>query len=197
MPYIDPESRFELTPGGPENDHRQPENPGELNFRLTDIVDDYMADGGELSYHVVNEVVGVLECMKLELYRRVAAPYEDKKCKQNGDVYTTASVSTVVTEDEFWARLNRMIAKAVTDATQVTCRWCQGAIHTFAVRGEPVWRHGNGYLSCGEPGDKHTAEPFIPTAAVATTVYPAAGPVREHTQRVWRGAPTWTPMRTS
>jgi len=31
--------------------------------------------------------VGVLECAKMELYRRVAAPYEDKKKEENGDVY--------------------------------------------------------------------------------------------------------------
>jgi hypothetical protein len=24
----------------------------------------------------------------MELYRRIAAPYEDKKCEENGDVYS-------------------------------------------------------------------------------------------------------------
>ena len=28
-----------------------------------------------------------LECAKLELYRRLAAPYEDEKRKETGDVY--------------------------------------------------------------------------------------------------------------
>jgi len=32
--------------------------------------------------------VGVLECAKLELYRRIAAPYEDEKIVETGDVYT-------------------------------------------------------------------------------------------------------------
>ena len=32
-------------------------------------------------------LIGVLECAKLELYRRVAAPYEDDKIDENGDVY--------------------------------------------------------------------------------------------------------------
>jgi hypothetical protein len=36
----------------------------------------------------VNEAIGVLECAKLELYRRVAAPYEDEKIAESGDVYT-------------------------------------------------------------------------------------------------------------
>jgi hypothetical protein len=33
------------------------------------------------------EAVGAIECCKLEFYRRVAAPYEDRKIKTNGDVY--------------------------------------------------------------------------------------------------------------
>jgi len=28
-----------------------------------------------------------LECSKMELYRRIAAPYEDDKSRLNGDVY--------------------------------------------------------------------------------------------------------------
>jgi hypothetical protein len=38
------------------------------------------------SYAKINEAVGVLECAKLELYRRLAGPYEDGKIAQNGDV---------------------------------------------------------------------------------------------------------------
>ena len=30
-----------------------------------------------------------MECAKLELYRRVAAPYEDLKISEAGDVYQT------------------------------------------------------------------------------------------------------------
>jgi len=30
---------------------------------------------------------GVLENVKQEMYRRLAAPYEDKKAEENGDVY--------------------------------------------------------------------------------------------------------------
>jgi hypothetical protein len=57
-----------------------------LNYVLTDLVTDYL-DQRTPSYAVFNEVIGVLECMKLELYRRILAPYEDEKCKENGDVY--------------------------------------------------------------------------------------------------------------
>jgi hypothetical protein len=44
-------------------------------------------DNVNKSYFSYNEVVGVLECVKLEMYRRLVAPYEDRKCKENGDVY--------------------------------------------------------------------------------------------------------------
>ena len=59
---------------------------GELNYLLTLMVTDYIERMGK-NYATLNEVVGVLECAKLELYRRVAAPYEDQKCDENGDVY--------------------------------------------------------------------------------------------------------------
>ena len=62
--------------------------PGELNYLLTFLVNQYLFRHGETpSYTDYNEVVGVLECMKLELYRRLIAPYENKKKEQNGDVY--------------------------------------------------------------------------------------------------------------
>jgi len=47
-------------------------------------------DEGRVRYAHLNEVVGVLECAKLELYRRVVAPYEDQKMTESGDVYSTA-----------------------------------------------------------------------------------------------------------
>ena len=37
-------------------------------------------------YSKINAIIGILECIKLELYRRVAAPYEDVKAAENGDV---------------------------------------------------------------------------------------------------------------
>ena len=59
---------------------------GELNFAITTLVKDYIGLKG-MSYSTINEAIGVLECAKLELYRRLAAPYEDKKIEENGDVY--------------------------------------------------------------------------------------------------------------
>ena len=40
----------------------------------------------KLCYATLNEVIGVLECAKLELYRMVAAPYEDEKRIMNGNI---------------------------------------------------------------------------------------------------------------
>jgi len=37
-------------------------------------------------YYHYNKAIGVLECIKQEFYRRIVAPYEDKKMLENGDV---------------------------------------------------------------------------------------------------------------
>ena len=63
-------------------------SPGDLNYAITRIVNGYIEKRG-LSYTVGNEAIGVLECAKLELYRRVLSPYENIKQRENGDVYTT------------------------------------------------------------------------------------------------------------
>ena len=64
-----------------------PETPGELNYAITVLVREYVALFG-LRYQTINDVLGALEGAKLEFYRRVAAPYEEMKRAQNGDVYT-------------------------------------------------------------------------------------------------------------
>jgi hypothetical protein len=40
----------------------------------------------DISYSKIAIITGVLENVKQEFYRRAAAPYEDKKILQNGDV---------------------------------------------------------------------------------------------------------------
>ena len=90
MPYIKQERRHKVVvSNGTGFDVRTRDmiNIGELNFAITTIINDYL-ESSKLSYAAINEVIGVLECAKLELYRRVASPYEDKKIKENGDVYT-------------------------------------------------------------------------------------------------------------
>ncbi len=82
MPYIKREDRKRFD----ENLFNLfPTTPGELNFVITQIILGYAEL--QTSYQKINDVIGVLECAKLEFYRRFAAPYEDEKIKQNGDVY--------------------------------------------------------------------------------------------------------------
>lgn len=60
--------------------------PGDLNYIITRIIHEYLGLEKEARYSDYNEVIGVLECAKLELYRRHIAPYEDKAIEKNGDV---------------------------------------------------------------------------------------------------------------
>ena len=81
MPYIKSERRKAILAGA------KPQDPGELNFAVTALVDRYLEDKGGIRYSHLNEVIGALDCAKLELYRRIAAPYEDAKIVENGDDY--------------------------------------------------------------------------------------------------------------
>jgi hypothetical protein len=81
MPYINQAIRESL------NDGRKATKGGELNYQFSKLLNDFIAMRG-LSYSVINEFIGALECAKLEAYRRVAAPYEDKKIGENGEVFT-------------------------------------------------------------------------------------------------------------
>lgn len=90
MPYIKPEDRLPATLNGPKN-------VGELNFLITRMVDLYL--GSRPNYAAYNEAIGVLECAKLELYRRLVAPYEDRKIAENGDAYSMRMYLTNLPED--------------------------------------------------------------------------------------------------
>jgi len=59
--------------------------PGILNYLITKLVRLFL--GSQPNYEKFNAAIGVLECAKLELYRRMVAPYEDTKMRENGDVY--------------------------------------------------------------------------------------------------------------
>ncbi len=80
MPYIKQGRRDVLL-----NHEEYPVTAGELNYVLTAAIHRYWAFGR--SYATINDIVGALEGAKLEFYRRIAAPYEDEKIKENGDVY--------------------------------------------------------------------------------------------------------------
>lgn len=77
MPYIPKKDRDDCFPA---------RSAGELNFCFTNDITTYVEKHG-LSYQTINDIIGALEGAKLEFYRRVVVPYEDKKCQENSDVY--------------------------------------------------------------------------------------------------------------
>lgn len=79
MPYITEEARRELGDRGPKT-------AGELNYCLSLVIKQYIRENG-LNYQNCNDVVGALDGAKVEFQRRVVAPYEDKKIRENGDIY--------------------------------------------------------------------------------------------------------------
>jgi hypothetical protein len=81
MPYIKKDKRRELA----ENSIC-PRNVGELNYMWTMTIQMYLEEHGE-SYQTYNDIIGAMECCKLELYARKIRPYEDLKIKENGDVF--------------------------------------------------------------------------------------------------------------
>lgn len=81
MPYIKKERRIPRDKRG-----YTANGVGELNYAISRLCDLYLEDYGE-DYRNINAVIGALECAKLEFYRRIAAPYEDTKLAENGDVY--------------------------------------------------------------------------------------------------------------
>lgn len=83
MPYIKQDRRIQLVQN-PAEDFI--DNAGEFNFIISSLINNYINQKGK-SYAIINEMIGALECAKLELYRRIAAPYEDTKIQENGDVY--------------------------------------------------------------------------------------------------------------
>lgn len=84
MPYIKPEDRSKFD--SPANElGNLAECAGDLNYLVSVITHTYLKKKG-IRYSNVNEVIGALECCKLELYRAIASPYEDIKVSENGPV---------------------------------------------------------------------------------------------------------------
>jgi len=80
MPYITKLRRYQLLSG------EVAQTAGELNFEITSLIKEYWQHGPQ-NYQVINDIIGALEGSKAEFQRRVVADYENKKIKENGDVY--------------------------------------------------------------------------------------------------------------
>lgn len=92
MPYIKQEKRDllekpieavrdalrQLESDDPENNFE-----GNMNYVISSLI----ARCYKVSYRDINDVVGMLNCVKDEYYRRVAVPYENQKAHDHGDVY--------------------------------------------------------------------------------------------------------------
>ena len=94
MPYIKKELREELEQPlndiiGPLQDiliDRKIDRAGILNYVITTLIDSCYGPLSDAKYKDYNEAIGMLECCKLEFYRKAAAPYEDLKERENGSV---------------------------------------------------------------------------------------------------------------
>lgn len=82
MPYVLEARREVLRP----KSQRPAENAGEYHFQIASLMNDFICNR-TLNYETINSAIGVLECAKLELYRRLAY-YEEGKRDANGDVFT-------------------------------------------------------------------------------------------------------------
>lgn len=87
MPYIPMDQRIEVDQYLVSNGiDWTPANAGELNYLVSRFIANYLEKNG-LKYANCNEMIGALECAKLELYRVMIGPYEDDKIAENGGVY--------------------------------------------------------------------------------------------------------------
>lgn len=83
MPYIPQKDRGDIDFALNLLLQRPDYSVGELNYIITKLLHSQL---NPMSYTKLNNLTGVLECVKLELYRRKAASYEDQKILENGDI---------------------------------------------------------------------------------------------------------------
>ncbi len=86
MPYVSKHDRERLDAGA------DPVSPGQLNYLISKLINKYLPCTP--SYFAFNDVIGALECAKMEVYRRLVVPYEQEKMMMNGDVYTRGLMLT-------------------------------------------------------------------------------------------------------
>ena len=91
MPYISQTRRVEI-----DNQMTQLLNDigkftvGELNYTISRILQAHVnvhVVSKTFTYHICNNLMGLLECAKNEFYYRVVLPYENTKMEENGTLY--------------------------------------------------------------------------------------------------------------
>lgn len=95
MPYIKHEDRVQNVPDRDVEISRLEigillgkacRNGGDLQYILAVGIKEYLKNNG-LNYQKCQDIIGALEGAKLEFYRKVLAPYEEKKIEENGGIY--------------------------------------------------------------------------------------------------------------
>ena len=90
MPYITRDSREEIDTAllnfcmALKNILTDENKAGMLNYCFTKILK--FVYPGAIKYRQHNEIIGLLDCAKMEYYRRCTSVYEDEKIILNGDV---------------------------------------------------------------------------------------------------------------
>lgn len=101
MPYIAEDKRKVLDPivdnlrralARLEEDDDMNSMGGNINYVITKLL---RLVYGTQGYNNIQEAVGILECVKLEHYRTIAAPYENQKRFENGDVNSDVPIEMI------------------------------------------------------------------------------------------------------
>ena len=98
MPYIDKYHRITIDQHLDEivkciHSHDNAQWDGDLNYAMSYLVAKTFAPCGKWRYHFIARALGAFEAAKLEFYRRVAGPYEDKAIAKNGDIQPYANAN--------------------------------------------------------------------------------------------------------
>lgn len=80
----------------------RPNTPEELNYCITENILDYLTTRGAPNYVVFDEVLGVLEAVKLEVCRRAIVSYRTRRLLETG-VYEDSMTEHIVEEREHHA----------------------------------------------------------------------------------------------
>lgn len=92
MPYIKQEIREVLDPSIESlileiNKFEKEDVEGILNYSITRIINNCIKESdAEWRYRHLNRCIGVLECAKIEMYRRLGSFLEDSAIAKNGDL---------------------------------------------------------------------------------------------------------------
>jgi len=85
MPYLPTSQKEKIDRGLIALNLSELKDSGDLNYAIHQIISQYISKNKK-SYQTYNDIIGALECAKMEIYRRKVSAYEEIKILQNGDV---------------------------------------------------------------------------------------------------------------